>query len=287
MYIYDHLLPDGSLEDALEGAQENYTHEFRQYWGLEDDEPPEHLETAAWREYRNLYRLVQKLANGVESLVRPRRVPDEKLEELEYVREEAKRFAEKIRRLQKRLREELPKEEYWDLIEALRPVEPEDPRTKKSFLDNCMQIEATRLFPTSSWRMGRRMWRLLDRLVESPGMRTSAYLSRVAECYVRGMSPEMAVMARAVLEAALEEHVPDNAVQQTVGPGKNGRITLNRRREAARAIGIFNESEYQASGRVKDAGDEAAHVAPNLQSDPDDILDDLISALGALEDAET
>src|SRR5690606_29432174 len=103
----------------------------------------------------------------------------------------------------------------------------------------------------------------------NPGEFTSAYLSRVAECYIRDMRPELAVMCRAVLDTAIQQVADDEQVKNIVGAGRRGHVGLERRIEFCRSCGIFDDEVRDAAERVMDAGDKAAHVVPGLERDPD------------------
>jgi hypothetical protein len=98
---------------------------------------------------------------------------------------------------------------------------------------------------------------------------------RVAECYVREMRPEFAVMCRAVLDSALQEILTDEAVLKRVG---GDTATLERRIQAAYSVGIFDDSSFKSANVVREAGNTAAHLTPGLETPMDDILVDVTRA---------
>jgi hypothetical protein len=123
---------------------------------------------------------------------------------------------------------------------------------------------------------------LLRHVRTSAGERTSSYLAAVSRCYLLGLVPEMAVMARAVMESALEERIEEESVRARVGPDR-GRVGLGQYIEYAFAEGIFDHATREAAKRLKSKGDDAIHSAPGLEGSGEGILDDLHRVLDALD----
>lgn len=135
---------------------------------------------------------------------------------------------------------------------------------------------------------------LLGFVAIAEGERTQAYLSRVADCYLRGMPTEGAVMCRAVLEAALTErleklNVTEAMIRKNV-PNCGRHVTLIHQMTFAknRTNLLPNDdpndhgiSTYKAATDVKEAGDDAVHASPGL-SDFKEVLAKLVRVLNRL-----
>ena len=95
--------------------------------------------------------------------------------------------------------------------------------------------------------MARRGVHLLSHVTETRSERVRAYLSRVAESYIYGLTTEAAVMIRAVIEAALDERlseVPDAELHAAIaGPhGKHG-FNLLQKMQFAKNKGWLPEND--------------------------------------------
>ena len=106
-------------------------------------------------------------------------------------------------------------------------------------------------------------------------------------CYVRDMRPEMAVMSRAVMEAALEdiEAVEGRLVANRKVQGKMRKRYpgLGDWIQAATDVGALDEEGRKAAGEVKDAGDKAIHNVPQQAPDAGVVLENLRLVLMQLE----
>jgi hypothetical protein len=144
-----------------------------------------------------------------------------------------------------------------------------------------LQLEAARLIPYDPAKMATRIYGLTNYLVQHRDERSTAYLSRLAKCYMLEMRTEFTVMARAVLDAALQEAVDDAEVRATVGAERE--VTLERRIAHFSASGVFSRGVEQAARDVKKAGDDAVHAVPGLEPNPDDTLRKLVAVFEALD----
>lgn len=289
MGIFDASVMDNprfSLDDALDIAAMDYEDDFADYWGLQKDSPPEYIEVEDWRALVELYQLARKFAIGASTLVRPPSIRGDQLALPAWLGEEAERMEKSVDDLLEEAKSIVSEDVWWHLWNALSPRHPTDPRTKRAFFDNCMQLEAFRRYDTSPAGMANRMLRLLGVMIRQPGERARAYLSRVAECYIRDMKTEFAVMARAVLDVAIQEIVLDDDIRESVGTRRARRPDLERRIEACRAKDVFDDNVYAAATRVRERGNDAAHISPGLEGKIDDALDDLALCLRALEAAK-
>lgn len=127
------------------------------------------------------------------------------------------------------------------------------------------------------------MLRLLNFLMRVENIRTRQYLSRVAECYVRSMRAEFAVMSRAVVQAALEDILSTEQVREILQLPRAQRVGLGNLISAADRVGILSPEAKEACERVKTAGDDAVHTMPDVAADPDDVLADLAKVVAHLE----
>ena len=259
---------DYDFDAAIEFATEEFSQNFEDYWGLSGAEPPEGLHANQWREFVAMARLAQKLASGASSLVRPRRVKDDQLALREALEAEAAERRALVSGILERLKPNVTPESYNDIYWHLLSGSPSDPRTRSAFFETCLQLEVWGLFASNPGRMGKRLGQLFEFMIRAPGEFTRAYLSRVAECYVREMPTEFAVMARAALDAAIQEVISDEQVVVEVGgsPGKD-KVTLERRIQACRSKGWFPPELGRAADSIRANGRDAAHFSPGLEVD--------------------
>jgi hypothetical protein len=92
------------------------------------------------------------------------------------------------------------------------------------------------------------------------------------------------VMARAVLDTAIQAKVDDDAVRSTVGGRRDGNVTLAARIQACLAVGVFDQPTFDFAERIREAGRIAAHVSPGLEGNIDALLEALVACLRALDD---
>ncbi|MGH7500288.1 MAG: hypothetical protein ACREL7_00885 [Longimicrobiales bacterium] len=97
------------------------------------------------------------------------------------------------------------------------------------------------------------------------------------------MKAETAVMARAAIDAAIQERITDEVVKQAVGSRRDDRIDLERRIQACVERGWFASHEFECATRIRKAGRDAAHFSPGCEGDIDDLLGDMTTVLKALE----
>src|SRR5207244_9256240 len=130
-----------------------------------------------------------------------------------------------------------------------------------------------------------RLQSLLNYLVTAHNGRTNAFLAHVARCYCLDYRTELAVMCRAVLDTALQDLAPDERVRAKLGGRPGDRVGLSRRLEYIDSLGLIRDDHLQAMRRIKRAGDDAVHVAPGLEPEPDALVADLLVALTAIEES--
>ncbi len=271
-----------SLDDAFDIAESEYAEDFRAYWGFDTKQTPEGLEEDEWRELQRMQGLAHQIAEVAASLLQRKGLGKDRLLEPQLLASEA----ERANVLVHQFLDMVSKEDWVAAHQALLPTDPSDPRTRFNVFRNALQLEAARLFPYSPAQTASRLSSLVQFLVRFPGSRAAAYLSRVAKCYVLDMRPELAVMARAVLDAAIEEFADDASVRRLLRLSSNERIGLDARIQFCAVTGAFDEACVRAARIVKRAGDTAVHSAPGLEAVADEILEALTVALAALEKAK-
>jgi hypothetical protein len=113
--------------------------------------------------------------------------------------------------------------------------------------------------------------------------RAVQYLARVSRCYLYGMVAELAVMSRATLQAILEDAIPEDHVRSLRRIPKHLRVGLADYIEVASGT-LLSETAAAAAWKIKQIGDDAAHVSAEMVKDATIILDNLVVVLKAIED---
>jgi hypothetical protein len=269
-----------SLDDAFDDAESDYRDDFMDYWGFESQAPPTDLDHDDWLEYRKIYGLATQIAEAASTLLQRKGLGTDRLALPQLLAQEAAGTQEEVTKFLAAVKQHQP-DAWAKAYQLLLPYHPADPRTKYNVFRNTLQLEAARLFPSWPGKLADRLQVLVAYLVRYPNARTASYLARVATCYVREMRPEFAVMARAVLDTALEEFVEDATVRELVGANRH--VGLERRIEYCSATGVFDKDATAAATLVREAGDDAIHTAPGLEPDLESLLAALVTTLTSIE----
>lgn len=241
--------PDGFVSDAIQDYVWEYTREFRAYWGLDAEEPPEDLEGATWE--------VLKIWDRI-----------------------AKRFLLSARQLR-----EVDGSDIRGFLEWLRELGT-DP-TDVLFFRQVFELELADEFAAGALAMADRAMELVDLLMMIESDRGQSYLRRVADCYIRGLRTEAVVMCGAVLEAALEDYAPDDVVREALPYLKGRRYVLaGHRLEFVQEAGYLSPELAEVARLVLDDRNRALHVSPGLESDPKEQIERLAEVLAAFEPPE-
>jgi len=280
--------PYWSLDDAHATVDDNFPHEWASFWGIGKDVAPEDVHPDKWEEANRLHRIARRLVHAAGELSGSG-LPEDTRELPKKLRAEAAEDWERRQQYLEALREKLQErdsDELKALQAALRHEWPSEASEK--LFSTAVQIHAWKRFGSSPHSVASRTLELLDYLVRARGERTKAYLSRVAKCYIRGMDTELAVMARAVLEAALEAAPLEDAVDQVMRNSRGKRfVPLDGLIEAASLAGAFDEDARLAAHAIREAGNSAVHKAPGLEPPGEDVLRDLKVALESIEEFAT
>lgn len=277
--------PDFDLSAALDEAAVDYDSAFHEYWNFGGQTPPEFMERDDWAECRRLYELAKQIARIASTLTSRKGFGAARVSEPALLEEEARKERNHVREVLDVLTKDysgIGPKQVAQIREALNSTNPADARTRHAVVKNTLQVQAWNLFNFSPATMAERMLKLTRYVVHSPAPRTADYLRLVARCYILGLDDECAVMARAALDAALEERFDDECVRQMYRLQKRERVGLALRIDCARAQDAFNDVTCDAALRVKKAGDDAAHAHPGLAGEIDNVLDDLARSANAI-----
>jgi hypothetical protein len=269
-----------TLSYALDWSESDFRQDFARRWGLEAKEPPEHLELDDWLRAKKTCGLAAQIAEVAATLLARKGLGHGGLSVASELERQAAEYQEKVDRLLSLIEQNLGTSAWSQLYRALLPSELSDPRTEANVFKNAFELETARIFPYDLQRIAKRLHALIGFLVQHHNARTSAYLGRVAACYSLGLRTEFVVMARAVLDTALQEAFEDDLIRTTVGAGSE--VGLERRITYCESEGVFDRDTGAAARRVKKAGDDAVHFSPGLEPESDAILQDLVRCLTAL-----
>ena len=286
MGAYRYLIessPGFSLGLALEFAESDFREDFVDAWGLEADAPPEGIDHDDWLTCRRVYGIADQVANVALLLVRRKGLGPQRLAIGSQLAEEARSREEQLNELLEAVKPHLTSEAFARVQNQLETPSASDPRSHRDIFTNTLQLAARRIFPPSLDEVALRLEALVRYVVGSQNDRTNAFLSRVATCYCLGLRTELAVMARAVIDTALQEVVLDENVRPALRLPSHQRVGLSSRIQYLDNFGLFSADERRSMLRIKDAGDNAVHTTPGLEPEPDSIMSDLVSALAVVD----
>lgn len=290
MGAYRYLIESSSgfsLGAALEFTESDFREDFIAVWGLEADAPPDHVERDDWLACRRIYGMASQIAEVALLLVRQKGIGAQRMATGSQLATEARSHDQHLNELLDAVKPHLAPEDFARVRDQLEAPSADDPRSHRDIFVNTLQLAARRIFPPTLDEVASRLEGLVRYVVGSQNERTNAFLGRVATCYCLGLRTELAVMARAVLDTALQEVVPDETVRNALNTPKRQRVGLSSRLQYLDNFDLVSGEPRQAMTRVKRAGDDAVHTAPGLEPDPDGIMSDLVSALGAVDGLRT
>jgi hypothetical protein len=271
-----------TIDDAVDITWNNYEDDYEAYWGIRAAEAPAHLTHEEWLALRDAFAMGKEAGKVALALVASQSVTAERIAQMREVEQFARRFDDALRNGREAARRDSDPERVAAFDHFRTPYIAEDPRTLFGVFNNALQFALAGDLVPSIGRAGDRARRLLELVMEISNPRVAAYLSRVARCYCLDLPTEMAVMARATIDAALEELVPDEVVERSVGANRRGQISLASRVQAAFAIDAIDKESFDALQGVKSAGDNAAHASPGLVPPSEEQLNTLAKALGGI-----
>lgn len=237
--------PDALFTDALFDATREYREQFRSYWGLDAEEPPEDLEERTWKVLRLWDQLADEMFVSAQSLQKPE---DGTL---------------------------------LDLVELFRDM-GYDP-TDQTFFRQRFELELTEEFSRNALSMVDRALELVDLLMETDSRRAESYLRRLADCFIRGLETETVIMCGAVQEAALEAYMDDGDVRDSLSLSAAEHVSTADRLRYLDKQEILPEAAVKKARRIKDDRNQAVHVAPGSVANPRENVRLLADVLKALE----
>ena len=131
--------PELDLQELMDRIFDNYPHEFRQFWGLDAEHPPDDLDPDKWERYRDLDSLARRVTALAAVMVRPAKLPDAKLHAPRVMRQEAHEARRSLREFIQRVQAEHPDDR--DLLRAVLDIRIlED--VEYRFFTACLQLGA-------------------------------------------------------------------------------------------------------------------------------------------------
>lgn len=277
-----------TFHEVMEQVATDFPANWRRYHGVESRDPLLIGEADA----RELMKTASRLFRAAERLS-DRRLPDDRRElpeKLESQAHEAHEAREAVLDILEARAAEVPDPDERAALERLvrqkrgpegmLPEENEH-RVFRTFLE----IEAFERYGSLPGELADRSLVLLDYLVGTESERARRYLERVAECFVLGLEAELATMSRAVLESALASLELEALVEEVTNVRGAPHASLSDWIEAATRAGLLDSDARVAADAVRQAGNDAIHAAPGVEASAEDILENLVRVLEALERA--
>lgn len=168
-------------------------------------------------------------------------------------------------------------EETWEVAQGTHEV-------VATFLEHRLELAFALDAVQEACRASQRAENLLSYLVRVENERARAYLHRVATCYLRGMETETLIMAGAVLEAAIEDACPEEAVRSNV-PKLQSKKHLSMR-DRLNYLTTLDDVDFTVVERADwlwEHRGSAVHQAPGLEAEIDEVLDALVIVLNGLD----
>jgi hypothetical protein len=239
--------PEHHLNDGLAVFAQAWKAEFRRYWALDADAPPDGVDLEDWRYRKALSVLATRFVASAKSLD-----PDEG--------------------------------DQVELIRIFREYVGDD-LTENRFMLQCIEVELAEDLEDDLWARSRRTFELLAFLTRVRSERVRAYLQRVSECYIRGLATETVVICGAVLDVALQDVVSDVSVRES-GIRCGRHVSLGNRIDFLERTGVFTSEQAEEAFQLAHERNKAIHAAPELTSSVFDHVARLADLLKALPDAQ-
>lgn len=282
--------PLWSLSDAVSTVWEEYPRAWVEYWGIGASHAPDHLEPDEWEAANRLNAQAERLSNAAIALTR-RRLPDRMRSLPAVLQQEEQSEKEAMEEVIQQLRESLTPEqlesEKWRRVERQLMWLHGEAETRRGVFQTAMELHASQHFRLDPRTVAKRTIKLLDFLVLAEGEATLEYLQRVAECYIKEMGPELIVMARAVLEAALGDCNLEARVRRNLGIREGQResaASLKALIQAASDEDLLDPETRQLADWIRDNGNRTVHSVPQDAADPDEVMRKLVQILNRLHE---
>ena len=102
-----------------------------------------------------------------------------------------------------------------------------------------------------------------------PSTRVATLLTRPTTLFVEGFFRESIAVSCLVMEVALTERVSDSQAQAALGLPSVDDLTLKRRIDAARSLGVCSVTAHAQAQKLRLRGDDAVHWATKPEADED------------------
>lgn len=252
--------PKWSIWSWLELQREDWDEVVREYWGLDTESCPEHLEFPVWERARRDAVLAERLIAATIRL---------SLEASSEARSPERLSEERLKKLRQALPALKDSPQIRDLVglklaeELLHQVADPGPRLFK-----------------------------LAGLVSQSALsaHAAAYMERTTRLYLFGFDPEAAVMARAVLGKALADAITVPVSRAGMDPtlddliteaASTGALPGRRASKSRRGWTAQKDTPLWHADEVRKAGNHAAHEEPGFRP-PDDGLHDAFNVIRSL-----
>lgn len=280
MYLSDiDQYPEVDLEGLMGNVIDTFPDEFRDYWGLDSEHVPEHLDVDTWERCRELDNLARRVSVLAAALVRPSKLRENDLHAPLELRTAAREGRAILTRLVNKILAEYPDDHDLRMkLHDLRVAEDVDYK----FFHASLQLWLSD-YLVGPGVLADAVVQLTRYVARVRSQRAIQYLSRVSRCYLYDMTPELAVMSRGALEALLEEALPEDQVRAVRGIPKHLRVGLADYIEVASGT-ILSDSAATAARRVKQYGDDTVHFSTEAVGSADEILRQLVTVLEGIQD---
>lgn len=173
-------------------------------------------------------------------------------------------------------------EETWEVVQRAHEA-------VATFLEHRLELAFATEAVEEAYRASQRVENLLGYLVRIESERARAYLRRVATCYLRGLETETLVMAGAVIETAMEDACPPDAVRDRVPTARNKDdkwINIRDRLNFLTTVEDIDVDVISKAEWVWQQRGKAVHGCPGVEPPMDDVLEALVLVLNGLQDSE-
>ena len=240
--------PDISPSFALSVSASLWKQDFREYWAVGANKPPEGVAHEDWQHRKLVSWLAKVFVRSAKTL------------DLYDV----------------------------DPVELLMLLDrdAEGSLLEDEFLAQCIQLELVDDLDDELENRAERTLQLIPYATRVQSHRARAYLQRVAHCFILGLRTETVIMCGAVLDAALHEHIPDELLR-TAGKPNLEYFTLKHRIDYLAGSRQLTQPLIKKAKQVARERNDAVHNAPGTTVDPLRCLGDLADVLEALFPGDT
>lgn len=239
---------EAHLSDYLPGVVQLYQSSFREYWGLDASAPPEGLDGKTWEWFKLWDKVALEMYGAASALQGQPRTGW------------------------------LSEFTFQDVTKLLQADGLEETR---KFVEQRIEVELAESFQWELEVMRIRTLDLLQWLVAVKGPVARAYLSRVADCYIKGLRVETVIMCGASLEAALDDLTDDDAIRKKLN--HHGRyIPVSQRVKFLRKEGLLSPAIAEEATAILKLRNDAVHLRMDVVPQADEVVRSLAVVLEAL-----